>query len=248
MGQTIHYKLKGPVQASDTKILELVGAIRTRAAAMKRAGRVESVGAIKSGAKDFLWLSEWLMIREDEHTTRGVEVPVVKGCVFTVTLGEGSEPLRLGLCRYPARVPDRVTGRMRVVRRTGWRLSAFCKTQYAGLHGRENFRRCHTATVDLLASLSELGLAVEITDEGEYWPGRDTASLRRKIDQYNGIVAAFAGMMKDASDDDGGAPVQSPIFAHPQFERIEAEGHAANAVHLRAATDVLRSARRDATD
>ncbi len=240
MGLTIHYKLKGPVRTTDAKIWALVGAMRTRAVAMKRAGRVEAVGAIKSGAKDFLWLSEWVMIREDEHTTRGVEVPVVKGYVFTVTLGEGSEPLRLGLCQYPARVRDRSTGRMRVVRGTGWRLSAFCKTQYASLQGWKNFHRCHTAAVDLLAGLGELGLRVEISDEGDYWPGRDEAGLRRKIDEYNGIVAAFAGMMKDAGDEDGNVPVQSPIFAHPQFERIEAAGHAANAAHLEAAKDVLK--------
>jgi len=35
--------------------------------------------------------------------------------------------------------------------------------------------------------------------------------------------------------------VQSPIFAHPQFERIEAEGAAANAAHLGAAKDLLRT-------
>jgi hypothetical protein len=245
MGLTIHYKLKGPVRTTAAKIRALVGAMRTRAVAMQRAGGVKAVGTIKSGAKEFLWLSEWLMIREDEHTSRGVEVPVTKGFVFTVTMGEGSEPLRLGLCQYPARVRDRVTGRMRAVRRTGWRLSTFCKTQYASLHGWENFYRCHTAAVDLLAGLGELGLRVEISDEGEYWSGRDEAGLRRKIDEYNGIVAAFAGMMKDAGDDDDRA---SPIFAHPRFERIEAAGHAANAVHLRAAANVLRSAKRGTTD
>src|ERR1035437_2305913 len=149
MGLTLHYTLRGPARATDAKIREWVGAMRTRAVAMQRAGRVESVGAIKTGAKVFFWLSESLIIREDEHSCRGVEVPVVKGYVFTVTLGEGSEPLRLGLCQYPARVRDRVTGRMRTVRRSGWRLSAFCKTQYASLHGWENFQRCHIAAVDL---------------------------------------------------------------------------------------------------
>ncbi|GEM_PF-469435 len=247
MGLTIHYKLRAPARATETTIRKLVEGMRARAVAMQRAGRVEAVGAIKASAKDFFWLSEWLMIREDEHSTRGVEVPVESGLVFTVTLGEGSEPLRLGLCQYPTRVLDAGTGRMRVVRRSGWRLSAFCKTQYASLHGWENFHRCHTAAVELLAGLSELGLKVEITDEGEYWPGRDEAGLRCKIDQYNGLVAGLAGMFKDANDDEddsGIAAVQSPIFAHPQFERIEAEGHAANADHLAAAKEALRAVKR----
>ena len=247
MGLTIHYKLRGPARASEAAIRKLVEAMRTRAVAMQRSGRVETVGTIKTGAKDLFWLSEWLMIREDEHSTRGVEVSVESGLVFTVTLGEGSEPLRLGLCQYPTRVLDAGTGRMRVVRRSGWRLSAFCKTQYASLRGWENFRRCHTAAVELLAGLREFGLKVEIRDEGEYWPGRDEAGLRRKIDQYNGLVAGLAGMFKDASDDEDDsdiATVQSPIFANPQFERIEAEGHAANADHLDAAMEALRVVKR----
>ena len=54
-------------------------------------------------------------------------------------------------------------------------------------------------------------------------------------------------MLKDASDDedDGDiAAVQSPIFDHPQFERIEAEGHAANADYLNAAAEALRAVKR----
>ena len=89
MGLTIHYKLRGPARATDATIRKLVEAMRARAVAMQRAGRVKTVGAIKTGTKDFFWLSEWLMIREDEHSTRGVEVPVVSGYMFTVTLGEG---------------------------------------------------------------------------------------------------------------------------------------------------------------
>jgi hypothetical protein len=40
----------------------------------------------------------------------------------------------------------------------------------------------------------------------------------------DGAIAGIAGALKDVADELGGPPVQSPIFAHPQFERIEANG------------------------
>jgi len=162
------------------------------------------------------------------------------GRVFTVTLGADSEPLRLGLCRYPEQVLDPHSGRRRTVRRRGWRLSGFCKTQYASRHGWEHFRRCHLAAVDLLVALRGLGLKVWIMDEGNYWPHRDETELRRRVEQMNGIVAGFAGALRDATEGDGGAPVQSPIFAHPQFERIEAEGVAREGAAIGEAVDRLR--------
>ena len=182
----------------------------------------------------------------DERLLALLRQPGEHALVFTVTLGEGCEPLRLGLCRYPDRVPDHQTGCTRVVRRRGWRLAGFCKTQYASLQGWEHFRRCHTAAVDLLASLRRLGLRVEINDEGGYWPGRNETELRRNVEQMNGIVAAFAGALKDTADETGGPPVQSPIFAHPHFERIEAEGAAQHAGTLNEAVDLIRHLRRPA--
>jgi hypothetical protein len=47
--------------------------------------------------------------------------------------------------------------------------------------------------------------------EGGYWPRRSERTLRTEVDQ-----------LKDASEDGDG--VQVAIFAHPQFERLEAEG------------------------
>ena len=42
----------------------------------------------------------------------------------------------------------------------------------------------------------------------------------------NGAIAAAAGALKDMDGAAGAAGVQSPIFAHPQFEHLEAEGAA----------------------
>ena len=72
--------------------------------------------------------------------------------------------------------------------------------------------------VDLLRALRHLGLELTINDEGGYWPGCSMAALRRNLDEMNGLVAA-AGAWKDR-----GTGVVSPIFQHPQFERLEAEG------------------------
>ena len=56
----------------------------------------------------------------------------------------------------------------------------------------------------------------------------------------NGIVAGLAGALKDAAEDDGGPPVQSPIFAHPQFERLEAEGVERVGEHVAQAIKAVR--------
>ena len=133
------------------------------------------------------------------------------GHLFQVGVGRDCEPLWLGLCRYD---------------RGGWRLKSFCKTQYASLHGWEHFRRCHTAVIDLLADARPLGLTVVISDEGDYWPRRNLEALQRNLDEMNGVVAAAAGVLKDWGEERGGPAVQSPILAHPRFERLEAEGAA----------------------
>lgn len=242
MGLTLHYKLRGPIGLTEEAARALVASMRTAALAMKQSGKFEKVGSVSSSPAQLAWLSEWIMVpvAGEPHTTRGIEVPAQAGYVFIVTLGEGSEPLRLGLCRYAATLRDAETHHVRTVGNEGWRLAGFCKTQYASLHGWEHFRRCHVAAVELLAGLSAHGVEVEINDEGGYWPGLDDAELRRNVDRMNGIVAAFAGAMKDATDGETGAPVQSPIFAHPQFERLEAEGMAREGRMVRAAVTRAR--------
>ena len=158
------------------------------------------------------------------------EVRPLYGSGFTVDVGRDCEPLALGLFKYPQWVCSDETGRWTALTEMGkdWQFRGHCKTQYASLHGWENFRRCHCGVIDILAALSSLGVEVEISDEGDYWPSRARgalAGLRREVEDMNRVIAAAAGAMKDAFGDDGG--VEAPIFAHPQFERLEAEGVAA---------------------
>ena len=60
----------------------------------------------------------------------------------------------------------------------------------------------------------------------------------------NRVVAAAAGARKDcAGEADRESRVQAPIFAHPQFERLEAEGAgSAAASRLREAVELISQA------
>ena len=146
--------------------------------------------------------------------------------------------MTMGLCRYPEKIWQ--TGRVwRLRELEGWRLKLFCKTQYASLHGWEHFRRCHLAVLAALGVWLDLGVEVQISDEGEYWPRRSERALRENIGMMNAAIAGVAGAFQDLADDDGGLPVQSPIFAHPQFERLEAEGVSRHGKKIAAVTRAL---------
>jgi hypothetical protein len=222
MGLTIHYTITDPRGIGWKEAERLVKEMRRLALAAKRRGDVEDVLPLGGLAEARRWAVEF---REwPEAGAAGTfslsEILPERGWVFPVLMGDGCEPFWLGLCEYPSRV--RVRGRELATGLRGWRFARFCKTQYASLHGWEHFRRCHLAIIGLLAGLRETGLRVQISDEGGYWPRRSERTLREKLNQMNRLVAAMGGALKDAHETEGA--IQSPIFAHPQFERLEAEG------------------------
>ena len=226
MGLTIHFQLALRPETPDLDDLRArwaVEAARKIAMKMKRRGAFDEVGPLRWDALARTRATEWLTLTVPGEPGRSTDTEIfpVEGHVFRIGVGRDCEPLWAGLCRYPASV--RVNGReRRVPRGPAWRLRGFSKTQYASLHGWEHFRRCHVAVVDFLAALRPLGFAVKISDEGDYWPRRSERKLREEVGGMNRLVAAAAGALKDAHEDNGG--VQAAIFAHPQFERLEAEG------------------------
>ncbi len=226
MGLTIHYTLVAPPETDAARAKELVRQLRRRAFGFKQRGRVDDVRPLGSDPRSLRWAEECLFLRVPDRPNgkQPVDVQPLEGFMFQVQVGADCEPLWLGLCRYPLTVF--VGGEFRRTHLRGWRLGSFSKTQYASLHGWEHFRRCHTAIIDLLVGAQRLGLTVKINDEGEYWPGRDLEALRRNLDQMNAAIAAAAGALKDWNDGREGHPIESPILAHPQFERLEAEGEA----------------------
>ncbi len=221
MGLTIHYTLRLAGEHSAAGVKALVA--RARAFALKNA--VQELTPLIRVGPDFIMGIHWLPLPDTpDGAATCAEVPPQDGWVFSAKLGEGCERLLLGLCRYPATV----THRGRVLRTRvdkGWRLSFFCKTQYASVHGWENFLRCHRTAIELLQFWRTLGVQVRIVDEGGSWPRRSEATLRQKLDVLNGLVAATAGALKDLPGV-GGRPVltEAPILKHPRFEHLEHAG------------------------
>jgi hypothetical protein len=232
MGLTVHFEFiaAAPVDAARAK--EIVTLLHTLALAFEREGFVDKVFPIASDVETLgQFACDWLIVPVpgEEDTSTGVEILPEEGSIFLIKVGKGCEPLRLGLCRYPATV--RFRGKeLPTGKPDRWRFSGFCKTQYAGRQGWDYFKRCHCAVVHLLAESQMPDLCVEITDEGGYWPGRSLSKLRENLERMNGLVAATAGALKDAIEKPGA--IQSPIFEHKNFERLEAQGapHVAEAV------------------
>ncbi|MEQ1850492.1 MAG: hypothetical protein ABMA01_02760 [Chthoniobacteraceae bacterium] len=228
MGLTIHFTMTAPIGIDSMAAKRLVLAAREIALTAQRRGDFDEVSDLRQDEHARLRLLEWLIVPVPgfANASTGIEIAPLEGHAFRIRVGEGSEPLWIGLCRYPTHVD--VDGVETNVRRGGrWRLTGFCKTQYASVHGWEHFRRCHTGVISLLAELRTLGLRVRISDEGGYWPRRSERVLREKIDAMNRLTAAFAGAAKDAAEEGGQARgMQAAIFAHPHFERLEAEGTA----------------------
>jgi len=225
MGLTIHFKLIPPPDTDAARALAIVRQMRRRAQSFKHRGRVKAVLPIGSDRASLRWAREYKPV---PHPWKAgceswIEIPAEEGFLFEVEVGRDCESLSLGLCTYPKTVV--MGGRRYRTGLKGWRLKGFSKTQYASLHGWNHFHRCHTAVIDLLHGMRRLGLRVEINDEGDYWPGRSVTALRAELNQMNGVVAAAAGAMKDFNDALGdNREIQSPIFAHPHYERLEAEG------------------------
>ena len=241
MGLTIHWRLKSS-GLNRTQISEQLCRLRERALELpiRQIGPlVEYTGAATSfEQRERRDPHRWLLIQASPHVERdGHCFRVVPKHViaFSILPGKGCEQANFGLCRYPAFVQvqeqqfDPRRGRVTVTKRiptglAGWRWSSFCKTEYASdpkCGGLENFLRCHLSVIAMLDCARSLGILEEVSDEGNYWEQRDTEALAKTVGQWNAMLAAFAGQLKDAL---GSANVVAPITKFPNFEHLEAQG------------------------
>lgn len=227
MGLTIHYKLSVTKYLASAVVREL--ADRTALYARK-IGCAEASETVRAAGDENL-APLFVQVGRPEDGCFGHVAPK-RGWLVDVWPGEGCEGAVFGLCQYPRWILSR-NGEVSTGYEDGWLLKSFCKTQYAGEHGWEHFLICHKRVVSLLDFWRQLGVAVEVLDEGGYWETRDEKKLRASWECYDGLVAAVAGILKDAADVSGsGNSIESPIFARNDFERLEAEGRREFARHF----------------
>jgi len=131
---------------------------------------------------------------------------------------------------------------------SGWRYSAFCKTQYASnaeCGGIPNFLRCHISIITLLDRIAELStMKVQVDDEGKYGPSYytdnpwaeervyawhegkyDVKALTQEAGEWNEMIAAKFGALNDLLKvKRSPGSLEAPITAFPDFERLEFKG------------------------
>jgi hypothetical protein len=149
---------------------------------------------------------------------------------FSIQPAAGAETAQIGLAAHPAVVEYEHRGKTHYIE-TGlagiYSWAQCCKTQYAGLQqngGVKNFLRAHLGLVSLLDQAAATGLSVEVKDDSGYWDDRDVPKLEQSLARWNGLIAAFAGQLKDRLGTDAATGVQAPILTAPDFEHLEAKG------------------------
>jgi len=183
---------------------------------------------------------------------------------FFVNPASGAETAFIGLARYPETIrrPEprggwrsRPANMILKVRRPGWQVRTFSKTQYAShpsFGGIASFLRAHIGLITLLERIGEIpGVEIVIDDEGKYgpsihstdWanalregrepiyekhPGRyDPMALAEEVGRWNEHVAAVVGAFSDSFNPGDENTLEAPILDHPEFERLEFRGQQA---------------------
>jgi len=239
MGLTIHYELK--TKGGIKNVREFLKALREKAMDLpfKEVGEVIE---LKGDACNYNNVTEddlrWMLIQ----ATQTVPDPAIEGrshqilpnhvIAFITWPGPGCEAANFGLCQYPGSIviPYKqdlwgISSTKRI--RTGfagkWCWQSFCKTQYASdprCGGVEHFLRCHLMVVKMLDHAKSLGILSSVSDEGEYWERRSLEALAVQVGEWNGMIAKFAGQLKDQLGED--QEMVAPITKYPNFEHLEA--------------------------
>ena len=122
---------------------------------------------------------------------------------------------------------DMVYGKETIIPAEFGKWRSFCKTQYA-----ENFLKSHLGVCAMLEKLQELGFKVNVNDEGDFWTKRDVKALVVEVAEWDAMIAAAFGAMKDALPN--GLTLESPITERPDFEHLEMKGQGKIAKFLEA--------------
>jgi hypothetical protein len=234
MGLTIHWNWHGPKSGDEAKAI--VEKLRQKALDLPFESVSEIVRFEGDDARfdperrddEFSWLK--VQSRQSVWNKDGT---VGWDCLpnaivgFQILVAPGSEPMEIILGTYPKtiEIKDQQTGKTKRLR-TGfqdWLGRGFCKTQYASdpqCGGIRNFLRAHLSVCRMLDHATELGLQVDVSDEGGFFEKREISALAKTVGSWNEQIAAFVGALTDKI----GKPLEAPILGFSDFEQLEAKG------------------------
>lgn len=216
MGLEICYDLHAPAFWPDERVREVVEQIHEFALTL---GFAEADPVRPNDPKN----PRTLVVKESEGAGALPSVQATEGWYFRTWPGKGCETAFFGLCRFRGTV---VVDGVEIPTGwgEGWHFHTCCKTQYADRVSREHFMKCHLGVIAILDAFRTNGAEVNVRDGSGYWEHRNDGELAKQLDEWNGIVAAVAGAIKDAADGCEGRVV-APILNAPDFEHLEAQGH-----------------------
>ena len=228
MGLTLHFNLSLPASTPREEVAEQFRRLRAAASRLP----FEAVGPVTStvageplgdgtGVPDGLsyLFRLWASLQLDPSTSGDHDDEVLPEAIgFSVIPGTQCEPAMFGLAFVPPRDEQ---WRSLHDQPSVWSWQCSCKTQYASNESDDHFIKCHTALVALLDEAVNIGLIVDVMDEGGYWESRDVDRLLAEVQTMNRIVARFGGALDDAIGAEHS--IEAPIFEHPNFERLEME-------------------------
>jgi hypothetical protein len=223
MGLTINYKLSTQKPWSSENVRDWLEIMADYA---RLIGCV-SVGPVVSAQNEMEVTKRFHKVGR-KYSTRFIPIHAKEGWVLIIDVGEGCQPLALGLCKYPCQWCCQHGHSMRRWYSTNisseWQFGWFCKTQFAGKHGPAHFVRCHKSVISLLDFCRKAGLDVAVQDEAGYWEQRDEAELMKVVRTNEALLAAFGGLLKDMAETRRGRKISSLIFDYANFEHLEHEG------------------------
>lgn len=213
MGMHLNYELRLPGSTTADDVARVVGKLREIALTLrfKTVSPIYQQALLPSGPEDQLMDLFQMAVRI------AARAEIEEGVAFV-----GAQATATGFVIHPGvRCEGAAVGFLHRVDQTDRREEWFwywrCKTQYASVISDQHLVACHTGLVRFLDEAAALGVDVVVRDEGHYWETRDEARLLAEVRAMNQLVARFAGAFSDAI----GQNAQSPLFAHPDFERLE---------------------------
>jgi len=219
MGLTLHFELRLPGDASREDVLSRLTRLREVAAVQHfdevspiveaRDPDSESSEALASARGCIQYVANFIAGPMANHEQPRYIGDVDSAIGFRIDPGDGAETAHVGLLHRRTEMGDHEE----------WYWWCSCKTQYASLVSDEHFVRVHTGLVAVLDAAVELGFAVDVGDEGEYWESRSEEGLLASLAKMNRLMAKFGGVLSDALGEEH--KLEAPIFSHRRFERLE---------------------------